>query len=380
VPPTATPRLLRRLNAARVLDAARDSGTLSVTDLVARTGLSRPTVDAVTDDLLGLGWLAEVDEKPARSRRGRPARRVEFRADAGHVVGIDIGEMKVRAAVADLRGDVVAERLQPFDPAADGRQRLGVTRRVAAAALREAGLRRADVLAACVGCTGAMDARTGDVLFSSAFPGLDGVNLRKDLQRTLGPIVLAENDCNLAVIGERWQGVARGVDDVICVLASERMGAGIVVAGQLVRGYAGAAGEMPFLGAYAEEHGAEGVAYLVRRLGAPRWTEAEAVFDAARAGDADALAVVERSVRHAGRAIVTMALVLNPELIVIGGGVAGAGDILLEPLRRQLSEMARLPPRLEASLLLARGVLVGAIRHALDDVEPRMLDRLEEAA
>lgn len=87
------------------------------------------------------------------------------------------------------------------------------------------------------------------------------------------------------------------------------------------------------------------------------------------------------SVLHdAGRAIVTMALVLNPELVVIAGGVSGAGEILLTPLRRQLAEMARLPPRLELSTLGARVVVLGAIRHALDAIEPALLDGLLEAA
>ena len=84
--------------------------------------------------------------------------------------------------------------------------------------------------------------------------------------------------------------------------------------------------------------------------------------------------------RFAGRAIVTMALVLNPELVVIGGGVADAGDALVEPMRRQLEQMVRLPPRLEASTLGARGPLLGAVRHALDDVETRLLDGLAQTA
>jgi predicted NBD/HSP70 family sugar kinase len=259
----------------------------------------------------------------------------------------------------------------------------------------------------CIGCTGGMDPRTGAVLFSSAFPGLEDVNLRDALGGSLGAEVVVENDCNLAVIGERWHGVARGVVDVICVLASERLGAGIVVDGRLVRGHAGAAGEMGFLGAYVRENGAEGVAYLARTLGAeavrrqggrrrrpaedaptlwrrvggdPARVDAETVFAAARAGDPIAVDVTERSVAHAGRAIVTMALVLNPELVVICGGVANAGDVLLEPLRRQLEEMARLPPRLEASSLGDRVVVIGAIRRALDGVEERLFDGLQEAA
>src|SRR3954451_15312593 len=104
----ATPRLLRRMNAQRVLDAVRASGPLRVTELVELTGLSRPTVDAVADELVRLGLCGE--EAAEAQRRGRPARVVGFRADAGFVGGVDIGEVKVRAAVADLAGTVVAER------------------------------------------------------------------------------------------------------------------------------------------------------------------------------------------------------------------------------------------------------------------------------
>src|SRR3954451_21587726 len=111
----ATPKLLRRLNAGLVLNAVRDRGPARVTELVTRTGLSRPTVDAVADDLLRLGWLEET--YPDRPRRGRPARNLAFRADAGYVAGVDIGEIKVRVAVADLAGTVVAERVREF---ADG--------------------------------------------------------------------------------------------------------------------------------------------------------------------------------------------------------------------------------------------------------------------
>jgi predicted NBD/HSP70 family sugar kinase len=402
---TATPRLLRRLNAQRVLDALRDGGTQRVTELVARTGLSRPTVDAVADDLVRLGWVAELAEQTPR--RGRPARALAFRADAGYVAAIDIGEVKVRAAVADLRGQVVAERLHEFD--AD--DRLPEIRSVARATLKDAGVSRArgaagspphaagasgapgaagspppaaprghDVthrrlLAACVSCTGAMDATRGRIIFSDALP--HGFNLAGALQRTLAAPVVIENDCNLAVIGERWQGVARGTDDVICVLGGERIGAGIVVGGKLLRGHAGAAGELAFLDAYAHEQQGRGIAQLVGVLAGQT---PEAVFEAARAGDPTALHAVERAANWAGLAIVAMAQVVNPELVVIGGGVAGAGEVLLDPLRRLVEERVPIPPRIEASSLGARGPLVGAIRHALDHLEPRLLDGLDEAA
>jgi predicted NBD/HSP70 family sugar kinase len=362
----ATPRLLRRLNAERVLHALRETGPLRVTELVARTGLSRPTVDAVADDLLRLGWLEELAAD--RPRRGRPARSLSFRAQAGYVAGLDIGEIKVRAAVADLTGRVVAEHVREFD----GAQRLPAIRRVAAATLKDAGITRDQLQASCVGCTGPMEPRTGRVLYSTIFP--DGFNLAGALANTLGRSIAVENDCNLAVIAERWQGAAMGLDDIVCVLAGERIGAGIMVGGQLMRGHAGAAGELPFLGVDEPSHG---VGPLVRELSdqAP-----EVLFAAAEAGDEQALAVVERVEREMSGGIVMTAQIVNPEMVVIGGGVARAGEVLLAPLRRRLEAMVRLPPRLEASPLAERGPLLGAIRLALDHLEPRMLDALDAVA
>jgi predicted NBD/HSP70 family sugar kinase len=371
----ATPRLLRRLNAAQVLDVLRGSDAMRVTDLVAATGMSRPTVDAVADDLVRLGWLVEVgDDKPAR---GRPARRLAFRADAGYVAGVDIGEMKVRAAVADLRGDVVAERVLPLERSADGKRRVTLIRQLVRATLKDAGVDRDDLMAACVGCTGGIDVHTGAILYTGAFPGMSDVNLRKLMAGTLGADVLVDNDCNLGVIAERWLGAAQGVDDVFCVLASERMGAGIVVDGRLVRGHAGAAGEMPFLGAHEVRHGAEGIADLLRAYGG---RPAEEVFAAAAAGDAAAADAVAHAIADAGRAIATMALVLNPELVVIGGGIAEAGEAVVDPIRELVKGMAHVPPRIEASPLGARGPLLGAIRAALDQVEAQALDGLHVAA
>jgi predicted NBD/HSP70 family sugar kinase len=359
---SATPRLLRRLNAERVLDAVREAGPLRVTELVARTGLSRPTVDAVADDLVRVGWL---EETAAQARRGRPARSLSFRADAGYVAGLDIGEVKVRAAVADLQGEIVAERVREFE----GADRLPVIRRTMRATLADAGIAREQLLAACAGCTGPMDPRTGHVLFSSIFP--DDYDLAGALAGTFGRRPVVENDCNLAVIAERWR---TGLDDLVAVLAGERIGAGIMVGGQIMRGHAGAAGELAFVGV---DEPSQAVGPLVRELaGEPP----EVVFPAADAGDEKALAIVGRVERSLSTGLVMTAQLVNPEVVVISGGAALAGEVLLAPLRARLEAMVRLPPRLEASPLAERGPLVGAIRCALDDLEPRLLDALDEAA
>src|SRR3954454_1449605 len=138
-----------------------------------------------------------MSEGAAEARRGRTVRRLSVRADAGYVAGLDIGEVKVRAAVADLSGAVVAERVIEFA----GAERLPVIRRIAAQTVEEVG--RGRLLASCAGCTGPID-RDGRVLFSSIFP--EGFDLAGALAGPLGRPIVVENDCNLAVIGERWCG------------------------------------------------------------------------------------------------------------------------------------------------------------------------------
>ena len=378
--PATTPRELRRWNAGVVLDALRRTDVATVADLVGRTGLSRPTVNAAVDELLGVGLVAErAPDAGQEPRRGRPGRRLAFRSDRGFLLALDIGECTVRAAVADLRGSVLAERRLPFpDPSRGGTHRIPHVRDLVAEVLAAAGVGRDLLMAAAVGVSGGIDPATGLVAYSGALPA--GLDLADALD--LPCTVLAENDANLAALAESWQGGAQGVSNVICVLAGERLGAGLVVNGQLVRGHEGAAGEMAFLGPFAEDTGAEGISQWVRNLAAeesgaePSSVDAAAVFAAAAAGDPGAVDVVDRAVAAPARATATLALVLDPQLVVVGGAVARAGETLLAPFRRHVSSMTRVPPTVIASPLAERGVLLGAVRRALDHVEAHLLDGL----
>ncbi|MFC6256629.1 sugar kinase, partial [Kocuria oceani] len=100
-----SPQLLRRTNLGAVLQVLRDAGVVTVTELMAATGLVRTTVIAVCDDLLDRGWIQEV-EGSSGAQVGRPARRFRFDDRAGFVVGVDVGEARTTAVVADLRGRV----------------------------------------------------------------------------------------------------------------------------------------------------------------------------------------------------------------------------------------------------------------------------------
>ncbi|WP_345712271.1 ROK family protein, partial [Kineococcus glutinatus] len=232
-------------------------------------------------------------------------------------------------------------------------------------------------------------------------PGLARADLRAALGGVAGWPVLVENDANLAVLGERWRGTAAGVDDVVLLLAGERFGAGVFLGGRLLRGAHGGTGELGVLRLVEGVGDADGVGAVARRLGAeavaraggrtraaasrggalfravggdPERVDAEVVFAAARAGDPAAAAVVDAVAARLARVVAVVASVLDPALVVLGGAVAGAGDVLLPAVEREAAPLCRWPPLLRASALGERAVVSGAVRLALDDVAGRLLD------
>ncbi len=377
----ATSPLLRRLNAQAVLDVLLDTAPgsgLSGADLMDATRLSRPTVHAVCDDLIARGWLTELDaQQPADSSRpGRRARVYAPRPDAGHVLGVDMGATTVRAAVADLRGTVLGEDTARFRhrrvPAAE---RIAETRAACARAAGQAGV--TTLLGAAIGVpSSVVDGRVA--ADDGYLPGLAELDLRSALDGVAPGPALVDNDANLALLAERWTGAAADVADAVLVLAGERLGAGICTAGRIARGHRGRAGELGFLHLVDGVGDTAAIGNLTRRWGTAalgRPVRAEDVTEAARGGDRRAAAVLDDVARRTARVLAVLATLLDPEVIVIGGGAAGAADVLLTPLERELGRLVDHPPRLVASALADRGVLLGALRAVLDDVRPRLLDR-----
>ncbi|GAB5078529.1 ROK family protein [Arthrobacter sp. AD-310] len=387
----ATPRLLRRVSAGAVLEFMRSAGAVTVTEVMDATGLTRATGIAVCEDLKERGWIRELENQRLVGdyQKGRPARRFELNERAGVVLGLDIGYSKVTAAASDLRGETVGRASLPFDVAgltAEGR--IGLIDRVAMHALHGAAAAPEAVLAACAGVPAPVD-RHGDVVATQEFWGLFDLDLRLALKERRGWTVLLENDANLAALGDRWLGAARGVDDVVVILASERLGSGVVDGGRLVHGSRGSAGELAYLDLVDGVGDTFGLAYLARawaaealagpapstlRAIAPEPVEAEHVFAAAGAGDAVALAILDRLADRMARVIGTVSTMWNPELVVIGGGVATSAGGMLGPIGARLGKYTATPPRVAVSPLGSSVVTVGAVRKALDYVEEHSLD------
>lgn len=177
----------------------------------------------------------------------------------------------------------------------------------------------------------------------------EGRNISRELTELTGLKVVAANDANVAALGEAWRGAASGCDNVIMLTLGTGVGGGIIVGGQIIAGSHGAGGEIGHMhiaddipgkcgcgnsGCLEQVASATGIVNLAKRAGIEGVCEAKDVFDGLKAGDATCEEVVDTSARYLGNAISILAAVLDPEAIVIGGGVSKAGPVLLEYIRK----------------------------------------------
>lgn len=394
-PHAARPHLVRRVNAATVLSVLARSEVMTASDLMDETGLTRATVHAVCNDLVEMGWVAEVD--PSREsnghQAGRPSRRLRFDERAGYVLGVGMGAGRATLALADLRGTtVLTDRLTFRDPQVTAAERLGDVNAAVQRMLDGLGEPRAPVLVAAIGVAAPVD-RSGRVVSDQWFWTMFDVGEGAALDCLPGTPVLLENDANLAALAERWCGIATGVDDLAVLLAGERLGAGLLESGHLLRGSRGGAGEMGYLQLVDGVGSAAGIAQLARRWaaeavrrepstsvlaelsgGVAERIDHVMVFDAARRGDPMAVEILSRLAERTARVVATLGTFINPELVVIGGPVAEVAAPLLDLIHAQLPRFTATPPRVAMSVLGASGVSVGAVRYALDYVEENALD------
>lgn len=366
------PSLLRRINSAVVLHSLRGTDSSTLTNLTRITGLSRPTVEGVVEGLIEAGLVVGfVPEEGEVRKQGRPARRFRFRAEAGHLLGIEIGAHRVAALLSGLDGRIIGAGSRDISERAGADDRLERVRAVVADLLRRTGVARSALRAVGVGSPGIVEA-DGTVRLSTALPGWTGLPLGERLRRSFRCPVLVENDANAAAVAEHWKGAATDSDDIVFVLAGLSPGAGSLIGGRLHRGYGGAAGEIGALHLLGRDETPEELLSTTGEPLHPLDEQAVAdVFALAKSGDEDALAAVERFDNRLVHDVAALVLALDPELVVIGGWAAGL-DGVLDPLREKLARYCLRPPRVALSVLGEAAVATGALRLALDHVEEQL--------
>ncbi|MFI7124362.1 ROK family protein [Nonomuraea sp. NPDC050153] len=387
-------QFMREVNAAAVLRKLRAETSMSVSALAKAVGLSRQAVTRSLNALVAEGLVEFGPLDRDSTRAGRPAQLVRFRAEAGHVLGLSISPQDVRVALADLAGTVTASGAEQIGAGSGGDQVVETLLSTVERALHATGLTTGDLWFASVGTPGIVDPAAGVIKLIPSMPGLAGDLLVRRLTEALGCPVYLDNDVKLATQGERWRDAERREDSLVMIHWGERVGAGIVLNGELYRGASNDAGDVGFLDLFTDgpstpRHprglgpfedrvgGAEIVRQAARaadgaflaRIEAAGEHALEAVLDAFVEGEPAALEAIDVAARRFAKGITVIRAILNPRLVVIGGPLARCGEPLLAALRRHLSGEPLDQPALEVSTLQEDAVVHGALLHSLDEIE-----------
>jgi glucokinase-like ROK family protein len=383
---------------AAVLGAIRNSRGTTQPQLTREVGLGRSVVAARVAELESAGLVTQAGMAP--STGGRAPRQLRLRAEAGVVIGVDIGATFMDIGLADLGGRVLDHIEQPVDVADGPDVVLSLVEQVIDELVaRNPGL--GEIWGVGLGVPGPVEFASGLPVAPPIMPGWDGYPIRERFARRLGAPTWVDNDVNLLALGElRTNAHAAEVGDLLFVKIGTGIGAGLVSGGQLHRGANGCAGDIGHVTVAEAEDvvcrcgntgcleavvGGAAIAREGRRLAEAGTSAVLAeilaesgevstadVILAAERGDAAARALLTRAGQLVGGTLATLVSFYNPGLVVLGGGVVLSGDHVLAAVReavyRRSLPLATRTLRIDYSTIGKGAGLVGAVHVVLDEL------------
>lgn len=332
---------LRHSNELRVLTALREEGELTQAQLARRTSLAPSTISGIVHDLSAAG-LVHVEEEHG----GRRGRQVRLALDGRYLAAVDVGHAHVSVALATMAEEIVGVRSAALQP---GHAADNVLHRVSGfldELVAEVGAARSAVVAAGLSVPAPLNNEGWVLGAGMVLPGWAGADLAGAAAHVLGVPCRVENDANVGAVAESRHGAGHGVDNFVYLKVGHGIGAGLILDGELFRGATGVSGEIGHT--MIDEHGAfcrcgnRGCLETVASASAvvsmlqevhPEISSLQEVILAARSGDKACARALTDTGRVVGVAVANLCNILNPELVVIGGLLAEAGELILEPLR-----------------------------------------------
>ncbi|MDB5474272.1 MAG: hypothetical protein JWP99_1575 [Devosia sp.] len=371
--------------AARIVQTLGEHGALSATQLARITGLAKSTISTALASLKDSNMVIEgawaVRGKSPGA--GRPAITITLNPEVGTCVGVLLGVEHIQVILADVTHAVISDASTAMNSDYTPREAVAVASKLIEQAYKSYGLSTDTMLGVGIAVAGPINPRDGKILRASGVPTWAGVNIAEEFKRVLRRPVIAENESNCSAIAELMWGVAKGCDDFVFLTMDMAVGGAVVLRGQLVSGNAGAAGEFGHICIDPNgpqcRCGKRGCLELYAGLERPlsRYSSAqggpvtiEDVISRAVEGDDVCRAMIRDTAHVAGRGLGIVTSILDPGLVVVGGRLAMAGDLLLAPLRtsfethslvRQSGPNPDTDTQIRGSAFSGRGACLGAV-------------------
>ncbi|MDO7880976.1 ROK family transcriptional regulator [Salinibacterium soli] len=344
---------LREANRVRIVESLKHHGHLTQVELAGFTGLSPATVSNIVKELAASGVL----NTSVTSRSGRRATEVTLARNLGLVAGLHFSSRHLRVAISDVSKTIVAENHVPL--ALDHRHDRELDRATLLLSdmLESVNASFTDLLGIGIGLPAPVDAATGRLATGGLLRGWEHVSISEAMAQRVNVPVFVDHEANLGGLAEARSGSARGSRDAAYIQVGHTISAGLIINGAIYRGTSGKAGQIGHI--TIDENGpicrcgsrgcldtlAGGPALLELFRDDPGIQRLRDLLLRAESGDASSRRVIADAGRHVGIAAASLSNLFDPELLVIGGELARAGETLLAPLRHALDRSALAGPR-----------------------------------
>ncbi|MCX6053427.1 MAG: ROK family protein [Chloroflexi bacterium] len=378
LPRTINATQMRQVNRSAILELIRQHSPIARSEISRLLKLSMPTAMRIVDELINDDLVRSTGETAGAT--GRPRELLEYNKNGGAVIGIDLGGTKLYGAAATIGGEIFGEVIKNHHDSSGDKSFELVAEMISSliALVKEKNIK---LLGIAVGAPGITHVESGVVEWAPSLNWRDFPLKKKLVERFHLPVVV-DNDVNLAVLGEQWFGAGRGVSNLVLLAIGTGMGAGLVIDGIIYRGHNESAGEVGYLipepqalrkrygqfGAMESVISGLGIAERAKKI--LKKTEqgvsmasidASEVFTAARDGKEWAKKVVAETVDYLCLTLANISTVLDPELVILSGGVSNSYDLLISPILKRLEGVIQHIPRLEVSQLGSKATAMGAI-------------------
>jgi len=351
--------LLATMNKKSVIDTIRTKGPINKSEIARLTDLSIPTVMKLSDEFIKSG-LVRINGKRESSGGKRPEL-LEFIPDAYCIIGVDIGKVNITVIIMNLSGKIITRQIQKTGDTIPAEAMIDRLIHLIELTIESSQVDKSKILGMGIGMPGLLDAESGEVLFSPDFHW-EKVNLVRGIKNYFNINIQLENSNRALAMGENWFGVGINASNFICVNLGHGIGSAIVQEGEFYRGSCGSSGELGHItlkkdgpicdcgnkGCLEALASGNAIAYIARdriqkgessmilKLAEDKLEniDAKMVFDAAKLKDPLAIQIIEEAIEYIGIGLASYINLLDPDMIILAGGLVNAGDILVERIKK----------------------------------------------
>ncbi|MED4203922.1 ROK family transcriptional regulator [Neobacillus mesonae] len=380
---------IKSQNKKRILQCILENAPISRAEIAGKMKISKPTVSLLVDELIQENWIFEKGIGESTSQGGRRPIHLYFNEKAAYVIGTDIGGTKVKIVISDLNGTIIASSSFPTEQFLQ----TGLLKKIAKEIdwmIQRNHIDQQKILGMGAGVPGITETTCGIV---TEAPSLNWIRYPfiKEAERYMPFPIYVDNDVNVAVLGEQWLGSAKQKENVMFIAIGTGIGSGMIIHNQLYRGSSNAAGEMGYMvtdkndmknefkpvfhryGYLESVAGGKAIGEKLTKLvrqspGHSLYEKAqleeltgEMAFALAKKGDEIALQVINEAIEHIAYGIVNAASLLNPEVIILGGGVFKSSEFILPKLREIVDHYLPSSVELRVSQLGENAGVLGAV-------------------